>query len=252
MTDRSVVEALAALGFAERADELAPFAGFELALVPDPAGTSWIGGVPDVPAGFVWPCQRWPLAEIPSWPPWSLDELATARAAGQVHDEGDELVMPLAFLAQIDRGDHHDLFFASLSTPLRDPRFSHRVAAAIRRARGPLRPATPPATVDRPPLRQPMRIERTLRCWMPWELRQALPKSAVLTALDEVRDAVDPWPVDEGIPLPPPGFTPVLRIVEHAELELFIGDASWVTFCVPTADLAAGRFDDAAATVFVG
>lgn len=246
-----VQDALAALGLGAHVDVLAPFAGFELALVPDPAGTSQLGGVPDVPADFVWSCHRWPLAEVATWPAWAQDELASARTAGQAYDERDQLVMPLAFLAQLDRGDHRLLCFASLSTTLPDPRFAKRIAAAIRRVAGELHPASPPPTVDAPARALAVRAERTLRCHPPWEIAQLIPQPT-RDDLGAVRDAIDPLPIEECVPMPPPGFAAVLRIVDHPELGLHVGDASWLTFCVPTDDLVAGRYDHAVATVFCG
>lgn len=52
--------------------------------------------------------------------------------------------------------------------------------------------------------------------------------------------------------VPPPGEVALARVMEDADAELYIGDASWVTFAIPEADLATGRWEAARASVFIG
>lgn len=274
--------ALDRLGLANEAAFLAPHATMEIALVPHPeaaprVGMSRLGGMPDVLPDFAWPCHRWPLAEVATWPDFAQDEVAKARGLGQVRDEDGWLVMPLAFLAQIDleairacdpegrlpaRGVL--LFFASVTTDVADPLFAKRVASAVVHvdaSREVLRPREPPLLPD-PPLTGviPLRAERQLAVDLSWEDGEALgarTPRAVYEAFAErtgvPRDALFAAPMEECQGrMPPAGEVALLRVLEHDEIGFLVGDASWVTFAVPEADLRAGRFQAARASVFIG
>jgi hypothetical protein len=52
--------------------------------------------------------------------------------------------------------------------------------------------------------------------------------------------------------MPPEGQVALLKVQETSEADLFIGDASWVTFTLPEESFRTGRFEDALASVFVG
>src|SRR5262245_44206478 len=101
---------LARLGLDAYADVLAPYAKLETGLVhagdPGPAaGTSRIGGAPDLPPDFTWPTRRWPIAEVPTWPDFIRELVTAALDRGQAHATGEELVTPTAFLLQLNLAD---------------------------------------------------------------------------------------------------------------------------------------------------
>lgn len=207
-----------------------------------------IGGEPLLPPDTAWPVHRWPLAEVETWPDYARDELELARAKGAVHDEGDELVMPLPFLALVDLAGiaHGDdrlpdtgllLFFAATLTNVADERFAKRVAAAVLYVEdatsATARPH--PVTADPPPGKT-----RALRAQPVDEPRRDV--HALLPARED----------ELAGPMPPPGYVALLRLHEDPGAELFIGDASWLTFVIAEDDLRARRFDRACASVFIG
>jgi hypothetical protein len=261
---------------------LAPRATVEIALVragnaAPRVGMSRLGGMPDAPPGLDWPCQRWPLAEVEVWPDFAREQVAAARARDQVRDEDGHLVMPLSFLAQIDLAEVRAcdpeerlpergllLFFASMTTDIEERLFAKRVASAVRFVGAPaaeLRPLPPPPMPDPAPTGVvALRAERRLHCELTWEegeaLRRKLPAAAcegLLRVTSGPADALFPAPMDEcNGPMPPPGEIALLRVVEHDEIGIYIGDASWVTFAIPEGDLRARRFEGARAGVFIG
>jgi hypothetical protein len=277
-----ILAALEELGLAHEASFLAPHATVEIALLPDPAapprvGMSRLGGMPDVPPDFAWPCRRWPLDEVAAWPDFAQADLTRARSRGQVRDEDGYLVMPLPFLGQIDleavRAVDREarlpargllLFFASVTTDVEDPRFAKRVASAVVHVAEPreaLRPREVPPMPD-PPLTGTLalRFERRLALNLPWEdgeaLRERTPAkdhAALAEATSIPRDALFAVPMEECQgPMPPEGEVALLRLIEHDEIGFLVGDASWVTFAIPEADLRANRFEAARASVFIG
>ncbi len=268
-----LMDELAALGLAEHVDRLAPFARPIVVLAPDDAaprlGGSRMGGDPDVPDGFVWPCHRWPLAEVAGWPDFALRDVAAARAHGQVYDEGDELVMPLPFLVQLDLASvaPHDprmpargllLFFAAVTTDIEDARYAKRVAAAVVHVDGALAPRPHPPTADWPPARAvPLVVRRTLTWDHPdtpfTELQRDLPPAAYATLTAGRSHVLFPGPAVECVgTMPPPGEIALLRVDEDDLAGWTVGDASWVTFVIAADDLAAHRFDRARASVYIG
>jgi hypothetical protein len=281
-TSPELLAALARFDIAHEAALLAPHAHFEIALVPAEgaptrAGMSRIGGAPDVPAGFTWPCQRWPLAEVVGWPDFVQKAVAEARAQGQVRDEDGHLVMPLTFLAQIDLADVCAcdldrrlpesgilLFFASTTTDIEDPLFAKRVASAVRYIDAKpedLRPLPQPETLDPGPTGVvALRAERRLCCELTWEELTALNARLSAGVFERIKkpildrgDALLAAPFEEcNGPMPPAGEVALLRLDEHDEVGLYIGDASWVTFAIPEADLRVRRFEAARASVFIG
>ncbi len=141
--------ALARVGLAHEAAALAPYASFEIALRPAPErpllGASRLGGTPDFPLGKIaWPAHSWSIDEVRGWPDFARAELDEARALETVFDEGDRVMMPLPFLAQIDLAEVHPLdheaklparglllFFAGVTTDVPDPLFGKRVASSV-------------------------------------------------------------------------------------------------------------------------
>lgn len=277
-----ILAALDRLGLAPEAGFLAPHAAMEIALLPHPeaaprVGMSRLGGAPDVPPDFAWPCHRWSLAEVAAWPDFALEALARSRARGQVRDEDGHLVMPLAFLAQLDLAEVRAcdpeqrlpergvlLFFASVTTDVEDPLFAKRVGSAVVHVDAPreaLQPMAPPPMPD-PPLTGALalRPERRLAVDLSWEdgeaLRGRTPApvyEAFARATGIPRDALFAAPMDECHGrMPPAGEVALLRVVEHDEIGFFVGDASWVTFAVPDAELREGRLEAARASVFIG
>jgi len=216
-----------------------------IALVADPKGPSIIGGKPRLPRDFEWPTHTWPLAEVEGWPDFARAEVATAIAKGQARHEGARLVMPIAYLCQIDLADAADdrlpkrgslVFFASLTTDLPDARYGKRIACAVRFVAhdADVAPTTPPPAPDESPDELRVRAQRT-------------------TDLASEAHALFPPPANEASgPMPPDGEVALLRLCETAEIGLYIGDASWITFTIPERDLAAFVFDDARASMFIG
>lgn len=268
-----LMDELAALGLAEHADRVAPFARPIVVLTAEGAaprlGGSRIGGDPDVPEGFVWPCHRWPLAEVADWPDFALRDVAAARAQGQVYDEGDELVMPLPFLVQFDLASvaPHDprlpargllLFFAAVTTDIADARYAKRVAAAVVHVDGALAPRPHPPTSDAAPARAVALQPRRAIAWdVPYEelgpLQRDLPAAAYAALVAPVPHVLFPAPADECVgTMPPPGEVALLRVDEDDRAGWTVGDASWVTFVIAADDLAAHRFDRARASVYIG
>jgi hypothetical protein len=281
-TSPEILVALEKLGLAHEASFLAPHATVEIALLADPAapprvGMSRLGGMPDVPPDFAWPCHRWPLDEVAAWPDFAQADLTRARSRGQVRDEDGHLVMPLPFLGQIDLAAVRAfdpearlpargllLFFASVTTDVEDPRFAKRVASAVVHVAEPreaLRPmATPPMPDSLLTGTIALRCERRLALDLSWEdgdaLRERTPAknhAALSEAIGVPRDALFAAPMEECQgPMPPEGEVALLRVIEHHEIGFFVGDASWVTFAIPEADLRAGRFEAARASVYIG
>ncbi len=268
-----LMAALAELGLAAHAARLAPFAIPTLALVADDAaprvGGSRIGGDPDVPEGFVWPCHRWPLAEVAGWPDWAQRDVAAARGQGQVYDDGDALVMPLPFVLQLDLASVASLdprlparglllFFAAVTTDIADARYAKRVAAAVVHVDGALARRPHPPTADAPPARAiALTVRRALAWDVPYEqlteLQRELPPAAYAALVAELPHVLFPAPRDECVGvMPPPGEIALLRIDEDDRAGWCVGDASWVTFVLDADDLAAHRFDRARASVYIG
>lgn len=223
------------------------------------------------------PRHRWPLDEVARWPDYARDAVAEARAKGEVRDEGDALVMPLSFVMQLDLAEVRALdpearlparglllFFASSGTDVADARFAKRVASAVRwidAPRASLRTHSQPPTPDPyPSAAVALRLERRVHLDLSWEARTALlarvasPSArAWIEGATEPCDAVFPAAAEECVgPMLPDGWVSVLRVVDHGELGLHVGDASWVTFATPREDLDATRFDGACASVFIG
>jgi len=270
-----LIAALDRLGLAPHPERLAPYATLELGLVPAPAGTSWIGGLPALPHDLAWPCCRWPLAETLGWPDHARAEVDISRDRGQAWVDEDQLVMPLPFLAQVDLaaiaaigGSRHALpthgslaVFASLTSDIADPELAKRVASAVIfvASDGQLR-AHPP-TYDPPPRhRVALAAERSIAWTIPWEDRDALeaalgrPGLAALTAEAATdRHAVFPAPREElGGPMPPDGEVALLRFVDDEVAGFHCGDASWITFVISELDLHGHRFARARGSVFIG
>lgn len=271
------------VGLANEHAMLAPFAEFEIALVPNQGheptlGETRIGGGADAPEGFEWPCQRWPLTVVARWPEYSVRMVNDARAKGQARDEDGHLVMPLSFLMQVDLATvrAHDaerrlpergllLFFASSGTDIEDSLFGKRVASAVRFVDAPreaLRNHAQPPTPDPFPTSAiALRPERRLSLSLSYEDLQEIhgrvttpaQKKFLMDATTEGLDALLATATEEinGL-MPPAGEVALARIVDHADVELFIGDASWLTFSMPIDDLAALRFESARASVYIG
>jgi hypothetical protein len=274
-----IEEALAAFELAHERAFLEPFLGFQITLVSDPearSSRSRIGGGAELGPGVEWPLQRWLLSEVQTWPEYARNEVKTALERGTASERGNELVMPLSFLFQIELAevppsDETALlprsgllsFFASIATDLPDPRYAKRVAGAVLYESNVSRLVhTPqPPTGDPYPSRAlGLRFERQLCADLPWEEKQALAmrnESRIVKRFENevcaLRDSLLPRPSEECAgPMPPLGEIALARLLEHDELELFIGDASWVTFSIPEADLRAHRFENACAAVYVG
>ncbi len=272
-----LAETLQRLGLSEHAADLAPFATLELGLVPDPDGASWIGGVPELPPELAWPARRWPLAETLGWPDFARAEVDVSRDKGQVWVDGDELVMPLPFLAQLDLPSIAALedkrprlpargmlaVFASVTSDIEDDELAKRVATAILHLpdRDSLVARSHPATYDAPPPRTVrLRAERSIAWNIPWEDRPDLTKVLgdrgvdALFADDKLdRHAVFPCPREEITgPMPPPGELALLRFIEDDDAGFIVGDASWITFVISELDLRAQRFERARGSVFIG
>lgn len=273
MDPRELARLLAPYDLDQEADALAPFTEMEIGLFPrsDPAGRSRLGGSPDLPAGFEWPCHRWRLDEVAAWPDYAKASLDTERKAGRVRDEAGFLVMPMTFVAQIDLAevppspllpDHGLLyFFAAPGTDAPDPLFAKRVASAARWADGPTSPVTPPPTVEPwTGAAIAIRAERRPFSDPPWEERDAVAgrvspsaRKVLEESLCRRIDALLP-PRSEELagPVPPRGEVSLFRLVDHTEHGFPIGDVSWLTFSIPEGALLARRFEEARATVFIG
>ena len=212
------------------------YATLELALVPDPDGTAFLGGT----FAGERPVHRWPLAEVAAWPAYARGEVEAARAAGEVDNDGEHLVLPLPLLLQLDL-DGRDprlpasgtlAFFAHVTTDLPDPLFAKRVAAAVV-----YQPARRPA----PEGSTALRLEPAIHWDIPFELLDGL-------VLPAPSHALFPAPAEElAGPMPPPGELALVRI--HGD---DIGDAAWITFSIPEAALRERRFEAARASVFIG
>jgi hypothetical protein len=270
---------LSRLGLEGHVALLAPYATVEIALVPDrgeavTVGCSRIGGAPDLPAGVAWPCRRWPLAETNGWPDYARASVDVSRGLGQVWAEGDELVMPIPFLMQLDLERSGPLdrrlpdrgvlsFFASVTSDIDDPLFAKRVAASVAYFddRVALAPRPHPPTYDNPPARA-VRLcaERSIHWHIPYEdmpkLEAALPQAAFATVVADTRreaHALLPAPREECVgPMPPFGEIALLRIHDDPVSDFHVGDASWLTFSISELDLRARRFGEARASVFIG
>lgn len=218
----------------------------EILLVPADAGPARIGGDPDLPDSVAWPVHRWPLTDVATWPDYAQVELAEAREMRTAWDDGEYLIMPIPFLAQIDLAAlaHGDdrlpergllLFFAATMTDIPDPLFAKRVASAVIFVEDPSRARKHPPTADPRP-----GVERWLRA---------------MRVLEPRRDAHAflPSSNDELVgPMPPTGEIALLRLTEDPDAEMFIADASWITFAIPEAALRERRFEAARASVFIG
>ena len=276
-TKADLDRALARAKLEVHAAALAPYARLELALVHDRAGdptaigASRIGGAPDLPPGCPWPDRRWPLADVPTWQDWARAEVDRARACGQAKVEGDELVMPLPFLVQVDLATVGDdrlpdrgvlAFFAAVTSDIDDPRYAKRVAARVIYSpdRSVLVPREPPPTYDQGAAHAiALRVEHDVRWDLPddWEeLAKAFTArelEAFAIETGRVGHALFPCPHDELVgSMPPAGQVALARIEDDDASEFRVGDASWVTFAIPDRDLVARRFDAACASVFIG
>ncbi len=274
MTDDEVfATALARLGLDVHADVLAPYATVELGLVPtDDASGSRIGGAVELPPDFVWPARRWPLVDVALWPDWAQTDLEGARALGQVTYDGDELVMPIPFLLQLDLATIGDprlpdrgllVAFAAVTSDLEDPSLAKRVDARV--VHFPDRAACVarkhPATIDPPPPNAVgLRAEPRISWDIPYEdlpaLQAVMPKAGFAALIADQRALVHSMfasPIEECAgPMPPEGWLALMRIHEDDAAGFLVGDASWITFVITPADLAARRFANARASVFIG
>lgn len=274
-----LVSVLSRLGLDRHVGLLAPYATVENALVPDEdaeltVGCSRIGGTPDLPANTAWPCRRWPLAEEVGWPDYARAAVDLSRGLGQVWAEGDELVMPLPFLLQLDLASIESVdrqlpdrgvlsFFASVTSDIEDPLFAKRVAASVSYfdERAVLIPRPHPPTHDDPPVTAVrLRAERSIHWNIPYEdlprLEAALPKAAFAALATDARRAVHalfPAPSEECVgAMPPFGEIALLRVHDDSTSGFRVGDASWITFSISELDLRARRFEEARASVFIG
>lgn len=219
---------------------------FEILLVPADRGPARIGGEPDLPDSMAWPVHRWPLAEVATWPDYAQVDLAEAREKRTAWDDGEFLIMPIPFLAQIDlaalaHGDarlpQHGvlLFFAATMTDTPDPLFAKRVASAVIFVEQPSSARKHPPTADPRP-----GAERYLSA-----LRVDEPRRDAHAFLPATNDELNG-------PMPPTGEVALLRLAEDPDAEMYIGDASWITFAIPEAALRERRFEAARASIFIG
>jgi hypothetical protein len=217
-----------------------------IALVADPKGPSSVGGSPRLPRDFEWPTHSWPLTEVKGWPDFARAEVDKAITKKEARKEGGRLVMPIAYACTIDLADVKDdrlpkrgslVFFASQTTNIEDERYGKRVACAVRfiPPNTNIVPTTPPPSPDPSPKGEVhLRARRVKK-------------------FDEETHVVFPPTMNEAMgPMPPKGETAILRLCEERDIAFYIGDASWITFTVPTRDLAKAKFDDARASVFIG
>jgi hypothetical protein len=274
VTDSEILATtLARLGLDAHAEALAGYATVELGLVhtEDLTG-SRIGGLPELPAGFAWPHRRWPLVDVALWPDWAQHNLDEARALGQVTYDGDELVMPIPFLLQLDLATIGDprlpdrgllAVFVAVTSTVDDPELAMRVDAAVVHFpdRAACLPRKHPPTVDRPPSTAiGLRAEPRIAWDIPYEDREALvaalPPAGFAALMEEERlliHALFGAPAEENAgPMPPEGSVLLLRVHEDDDAEFGVGDASWVSFVIKPADLRAGRFANVRASVFCG
>lgn len=261
--------ALAPHGLAHEAAALRPYAHFEVALVwTSTATTTHIGGDPELPPGFEWPRQRWPREEVAAWP----DEF---RAEVEVAREADgSLALPLTFLLQVDLAAVQAcapttalpatgrlLFFALPDFSLPDPVLAERVPSAVRFVEGPaLATVAPPPTEWQLWAMDRLRPTRRLRLALSAEEEAALlarlatdaQRAFVLEAAWQDHALLVAPAEENARPMPPPGEVALARVVEQHGVGFHVGDASWLTFVIPAADLAARRWEAARASVFVG
>jgi hypothetical protein len=214
-----------------------PYATLEIALVHGGAGRSRIGGLPELPAVYAWPTDQPFLLQL---------DLADVAALDDRLPKQGLLVV-----------------FAAPSAGIEDERYAMRVAATVsyfadvaellRRAHE--------RTSDPPP-RQAigLRAERAIHWAIPYEEQPRLEAelgSARYAALmaDAAREhhALFAAPAEEYAgPMPPAGEVALLRIHEDAAAGFFVGDSAWITFCIGEDDLAARRFENVRASVFIG
>ncbi|CAN5490287.1 hypothetical protein BH09MYX1_BH09MYX1_22080 [soil metagenome] len=278
--DPELVAFLARVGLEHEADALASCATFEIALSAAeeraPLGATRLGGTPDFPRGKAeWPMHSWPLTEVHAWPDFAQEELTEARDLGAVFDEGDRLMMPIPFLGQVNLAELNAydsakvlpatgllLFFAATMTDIADPLFGKRVASAVIHVDSTDLESAPDRVVTDPHPQSVLFLqpERRLVLDLPWErlteLKARFPtdeQRRFVVDASKLGDAVLPAPAREAVGrMPPQGETAIFRVLEHDELEFFVGDASWVTFSIPDDALAERRFAAARASVFVG
>ncbi len=210
-------------------------------------GQSRIGGRPDLPR-LAWPRHRVAKSETTSWPEWSLAELRDTLANGQVIEDGDHYALALPFVAQLDLAE-----LAAFDTPL--PRTGHLWLFADQQ--------TTLGTIENYPFQACACLYRDraeLVAVEPPPTPETLPALALTFALGdgeqaEPRHAVMPDTFAGVIgDIPPPGYQGVLRVDSDYTLDetLNWGDAAWITFAIPPADLAAGRWDAMRAFRFCG
>lgn len=281
-TSPDLAKELARLGLSDYATELCPFGHPEIGLIPNAEasltpGCSKLGGTPDLPPDFEWPTHRWPLQDVETWPEYAQKELREARTKGQVFDEGGDLVMPIGYLCQIDLEAVHRcdvdqklpstgllVFFASQTTNIEDPLFAKRVASAVRLVnadRACLIATPPPPTPDFTmtgtcSLNAERRVAWDIpyKMWDEWSA--SLPRRRIKALRCDAEAEVHallaaPQQECAGM-MPPSGEVALLRLFQQDDLEFYIGDASWITFAIPEADLQARSFEAARASVFIG
>ncbi len=235
-------------------------------------GQSRIGGAPDLPRGTAWPRQRWTHAETATWPDWAQSEIALEIAKGVVIDEGTHLALALPFVAQLDctelapfqsvlpRTGHLWLFADQQTTLGEIGHHVYQASACLHAVNAELVPTPLPPVPETLPgfalafapgrvlpgandldLRDDdwYRYEATIKPFRQPEPAHAILPVAVLGTNSEC---------------PPPGYTGILRVDSDYTLDegMNWGDASFITFAIPPAALAAGRFDELRAFRFCG
>jgi hypothetical protein len=261
-------------GLGARADAVIAGLRPEIRIVATPSdelglGDSRIGGAPDLPSGVAWPRYRVRRAEAEAWPEWSQRELAEAIAAGQVIVEGDHVALALPFIAQLDlfelsplqsvlpHGGHLWLFADQQTHAGMLGDYPHVACTCLFAVADEL------VRVDPPPV-----PESFIAGALAFTAELALPDAASLELTQdewwayyevgqllgqpEPRHTVLPQPDLGTLYVPPPGFTPLLRVDSDAALGTTWGDAAWITFAIPEAALAAARFDEVVAFRWIG
>ena len=209
--DQEIAAILADLALEDDATALEPFAHVEIALVEGGTGATRLGGPALLPRPEAWPVHRWSFSEVEGWPDYAREDLARARARGEVREQGGELLMPLSFLCQVDLAESRAerlpqrgvmLFFASVTTDVANPRFAKRVASAVCVVdpNGCIEVAQPPTPDPFPDGVVALRPERRVYFELPWEelqrvqARLAGPSLARFDAMCVPGDALLPHP----------------------------------------------------------
>ncbi|MBA2542352.1 MAG: DUF1963 domain-containing protein [Deltaproteobacteria bacterium] len=238
-------------------------------------GQSRIGGAPDLPRGTPWPRQRWTHAETAAWPDWARSEIAPAIAEGVVIDAGTHLALALPFVAQLDCAElapfqdvlprvGHLWLFADQQTTLGEiGHHWYQASACLYAVDAELVPTPFPPVPEKLP-----------GFVLAFALGRVLPGANDLDLRGDdwyrYEAAVEPFkqpePAHALLPVsiagansesPPPGYTGILRVDSDytnytIDEGINWGDASWITFALPPAALAASRFDELRAFRFDG